>query len=257
MSCFVEYSRYYDLLYHDKNYEVEANYLVTLLNTHCPNGKRLCEFGSGTGRLAEHLAKRGYSVDGVELSSTMLGIAEQRKGNMLPEVASRISFTQGDIRDISMSDRFDAVISLFHVVSYQANNADLSSAFRSAAGLLESGGLFVFDFWYGPAVLNDPPKVRFKRVENDVTAILRIAEPSHHPEANVYDVRYTLVAIEKASKIAEIIEENHRMRYLFLPEIDLLLEETGFRRVAALEWLSHERTLHGTAWNGLIVSRKK
>ena len=59
-----------------------------------------------------------------------------------------------------MERKFNAVISLFHVVSYQVSNDELESVFFNAASLLDSDGIFVFDFWYSPAVYNNIPSVR-------------------------------------------------------------------------------------------------
>ena len=48
------YSRYYDLLYKDKNYKSESEYISSLIKTHSPNAKKVLELGSGTGIHAEY-----------------------------------------------------------------------------------------------------------------------------------------------------------------------------------------------------------
>jgi ubiquinone/menaquinone biosynthesis C-methylase UbiE len=57
MNIFNEYSKYYDLIYSDKDYGSEVNYLDTLfeLNT---KPKNILEFGCGTGMHASILAKK-------------------------------------------------------------------------------------------------------------------------------------------------------------------------------------------------------
>ena len=52
----------------------------------------------------------------------------------------------------------------------------------TAAKHLKPNGVFIFDFWYGPGVLTDPPVVRLKRLENEEIEVLRIAEPVMHPK---------------------------------------------------------------------------
>ena len=42
----------------------------------------------------------------------------------------------------------------------------------TARSLVAPGGIFIFDFWYGPAVLADPPAVRIKRLENERMKVL-------------------------------------------------------------------------------------
>lgn len=72
---FDAYSSYYDLLYRDKDYAAEADYVAQLLRTY-GNAGDLLEFGSGTGRHGRLLSQRGYRVTGVERSAAMIARAE-------------------------------------------------------------------------------------------------------------------------------------------------------------------------------------
>ena len=93
--AFDAYSRYYDLLYRDKDYAAEAQYVAGALRRHAPQAKRLLELGCGTGGHAEHLARAGYAVDGFDVSDTMLARAAARRATLPPEVAARLSFGRG------------------------------------------------------------------------------------------------------------------------------------------------------------------
>ena len=73
------------------------------------------------------------------------------------------------------------MIALFHVLSYQTSNADAQAMFETAATHIETGGIFLFDCWYGPAVLTDRPETRVKRAEDDTVEIIRIAESVMFP----------------------------------------------------------------------------
>ncbi|MGO8176209.1 SAM-dependent methyltransferase, partial [Rhizobium ruizarguesonis] len=57
---------------------------------------------------------------------------------------------------------------------------------------LEDGGIFIFDFWYGPAVLWQRPSTRVKRLENDEISVVRVAESVVHDAENIVDVNYTI-----------------------------------------------------------------
>ena len=81
---FEKYSYYYDLLYKDKNYEAEADYVKTKLLQQKQNIKTILEFGSGTGRHAKLLAKRGFEMCGVERSQTMIEKARAEMENFGP-----------------------------------------------------------------------------------------------------------------------------------------------------------------------------
>jgi SAM-dependent methyltransferase len=233
------YARYYDLLYRDKDYAGEAEYVATHIRKQVPQAKRILELGCGTGAHAAHLARLGYTVHGVDMSETMLALAETRKATLPQEVAARLSFGLGDVRTVRTGETYDAVISLFHVMSYQTTNDDLQAAFATAKSHLTPTGLFLFDCWYGPAVLTDPPVVRVKRLEDDEIEVLRIAEPVMHCNENVVDVNYQVMITEKATGNLEQIREVHRMRYLFIPEIYALAQRNELDVVLTHEWMSN------------------
>ncbi len=216
---FDTYARYYDLLYRDKDYSGESEYVAAHIRKQAPKSKRILELGCGTGAHAEHLARMGYTVHGVDMSEAMLARAEARKANLPPELAARLTFGVGDVRNVRMGEFYDIVISLFHVMSYQTTNTDLEAAFETASIHLKHGGLFLFDFWYGPAVLTQRPEVRVKRLEDDEIKVTRIAEPRMYVNENVVDVNYTVFIEAKLTGQVKQIKETHKMRYLFLPEL--------------------------------------
>src|SRR5262249_55766444 len=148
----------------------------------------------------------------------------------------------------------DVVISLFHVVCYQTTNEALLGIFESARAALNPSGLFIFDFWHGPAVLTERPEVRVKRVTTASQELTRIAEPQLQVNSNVVDVKYTLIALDRKTGLAEEHVENHSVRYLFLPEIKLIAGYCGFEIVEVGEWLTG-RSLHERCWSGYIVAQ--
>ncbi|MBL7937685.1 MAG: class I SAM-dependent methyltransferase, partial [Bacteroidia bacterium] len=62
---FETYSQYYDLLYKDKNYISETDYIVSLIETFNLSTKNILELGCGTGIHASLLAEKGYYVEGI------------------------------------------------------------------------------------------------------------------------------------------------------------------------------------------------
>lgn len=252
---FDAYARYYELLYRDKCYTAEAEYVVSHIRKQLPRAERILELGCGTGSHAEHLARMGYTVHGVDMSDEMLARADARKAALPREVAARLSFGIGDVRSMRTGERYDAVISLFHVMSYQATNADLVAACETAAAHLSHGGLFLFDFWYGPAVLMQKPEVKVKRLEDEDIRVTRIAEPVMHVNENLVDVNYTVFVEAKATGKVEQVRETHRMRYLFLPELNRLLPDAGFEVLNQYQWMGNKAP-DEASWAGFVIARK-
>jgi len=242
LNIFDVYSQYYDLLYQDKNYADEAEYVSKHIRAYVPGATRVLELGCGTGghavHLAMNLAMNGYTVCGVDLSDSMLERAKVRRELLATEIAEKLTFVHGNLRTVRMEETFDAVISLFHVMSYQTTTDDLEAAFATVATHLRRGGVFIFDFWYGPAVLAQRPKVSVKRLEDESIHITRIAEPELYANENIVNVSYHIWVAEKGSGRVDQIRETHRMRYLFLPEVIRLIEAYGFKSWEAEEWMT-------------------
>lgn len=241
MSVFGLYSRYYDLLYRDKDYAGESKYVTELIRRFKPQATDLLELGSGTGGHAEFLAREGFSVTGIDLSDSMLARAQQRRESLPVDVAERIGFEKGDVRAWRASGgrQFDVVVSLFHVFSYQTGNRDLGAAFETAAVHLKPGGLLIFDYWFGPSVLRQWPEVRVKRLEDEHIAMTRIAEPRMYPAEDRVRVDYTVMIEPKDGGTPERITESHDMRYLFLPELEWLAS-SAFSTKCHIGWMKSQ-----------------
>lgn len=239
MSVFGNYAHYYNLLYRDKDYVGEAKFIQQLIQTHAPEAKTVLELGCGTGSHALLLAKEGYKIHGVDRSQEMLNQAIAHQCQLPAELGERLQFTQGDMRQVELNQTFDVVLSLFHVMSYQTTNQDLLAAFATVKRHLKPGGVFIFDGWYGPTVLSDRPAVRVKRLEDEHIKVTRIAEPVLDPNTNCVDVNYQISIRNQQSEAVEELQETHRMRYLFQPEIGLLANSFDLRVIECREWMSN------------------
>jgi len=251
---FRNYARYYDLLYRDKDYAAEARYVDGLIQRHAAGATDIMDLGCGTGVHAIEFAKLGYKVHGIDSSDDMLQRAQSRQSQLQPELAARLNFSPGDICTYRAGHQFGVVTALFHVVSYQVSDEDLAQVFATAAKHLAPGGLFLFDCWYGPAVLSTLPAVRIKRFEDTTTRILRIAEPTMQVNENVTEVDYQVMITDIESGQMKEIRERHRLRYLFLPEILLKLQNVGLSCVLQEEWRSGAQ-LSSATWSAVFLAR--
>jgi SAM-dependent methyltransferase len=256
MSVFGGYARYYDLLYRDKDYAGETQYILSLMNRYAPSARTILDLGCGTGAHAAFLAQSGLQVTGVDRSEEMLHRARSRRKVLTSAVAERLTFQQGDIRTLSLSQKYDAVISLFHVVSYLTRNADLDAAFAAVSEHLKPGGLFVFDCWYGPAVLSDPPKPRLKRLEDEAVRVIRIAEPVTDFNENTVEVNYHLLIEERETGAYQVLGEIHKMRYLFKQELQHMLNPLGLSLVMCEEWMTG-RAPGVSTWSVVFAVRRE
>jgi len=253
---FGDYSRYYSLLNRDKDYQGEVDYILRLVEQYATlPGRSLLDLGCGTGGHDFFLAAQDYAVTGVDRSPAMLAEANRRLAEWDgPDAAPE--FLEGDITRLQLARKFPLVLSLFHVLSYQVSDTALAAAIATAATHLEEGGLFIFDFWYGPAVLAESPEVRIREAEDEIMHISRRADPVMHPERHSVDVNFTVQITRKADGLSEVLKETHEMRYLFLPEVEIVLAAAGMRLLDAKEWRTGAQPSAAT-WSVCVVARRE
>lgn len=248
---FSQYAQWYDLLYQDKDYQKEATYILDVIKKHQPKKfNSILDIGCGTGHHAYHLAQNGLQVHGIDLSKEMITIANSQYPH------PSLSFEYANAVHYKPPHTYDIILSLFHVLSYQTSNNILQKFFINTYYNLKSEGLFLVDFWYGPAVLNDPPVKRIKNVENEAFSVQRIATPSINKNLNTVTIHYDLTIIEKQTNTTTNLNEVHTMRYFFYPELELFSNMAGFQLIDNLEWLQLNKELDPSNWNGLIVLKK-
>lgn len=252
MQTFQDYAYYYNAFYKDKDYKSEAETVDKLLKRYGSRINRVINFGCGTGKHDMELVKLGYQCKGIDMSPLMIEIARQNSDSD----GSRTAFEVADVRNYETDQKYDAVISLFHVMSYQNTNEDIVQAFRSARASLNdnANGCFLFDVWYGPGVLSDRPCVRVKEIEDNENQLIRIARPVMHDKENVVDVNYEVLIMNKKTGQVQTINEVHKMRYYFRPELELLLRDAGFQLLDNIDC----RTLGETdydSWTSYFIAK--
>lgn len=238
MSSFGDYAPFYNLMYREKVYGDEASFVTSEIGAYKQPIETILDLGCGTGTHALRFAEAGRRVCGVDLSAGMLELARRNVAEAEAEVAARVRFELSDIRNLHLDETFDAVVSLFHVMSYQTCEEDLTAAIRSARRHLPEGGAFLFDFWHGPAVIKSGPSARQKEVENDSVRVVRTATPTWKSNRNLVDVAYHFTVYDKVTGMVREFDETHSMRYFFPADLERALERGGFQLAKCAEWLT-------------------
>lgn len=254
MTVFGSYSQYYNLLYKDKDYAGEEEYVHKLIQKYRPGSKTILNFGCGTGHHDFLLAEKGYEITGVDMSEEMIDVANSHLSSLAPQL-STTQFVHGDIRNIKLDKTFDAVTALFHVISYQTSNEDLLSTFQNAYRHLNTNGILLFDVWYTPTVLKQRPAVRVKRMEDEHVRLMRVAEPIMGPNENIVEVIYTIFIEETANGRITRLSEIHRMRHFTFPELAFMSAQAGFTMIRSEEFLTGNE-LNENTWGACFALQK-
>jgi magnesium-protoporphyrin O-methyltransferase len=101
-------------------------------------GRRVLDAGCGTGALSVEAARRGADVVAIDLSATLVGLADERKPD---DLAGSIDFRVGDMLDPAMGE-FDYVVSMDSLIHYQA--PDIAAALEQLAAFTRRSILFTF-----------------------------------------------------------------------------------------------------------------
>ena len=181
------------------------------------DGGVILDLCCGQGRHSIKLARKGYTVIGVDSSRTLLELVE--KEALLDEEVG-LWLVEGDMRSIPIREgTCDAVINLFTSFGFFDDTENLQ-ALASVASVLKSGGKLLLDYWnpYAAAQL-DGVRNWWWITDN----LLALAEAQYDfATGRLRDLR-TLVDVGKSS-VEDVTRE---IRFYTLPELERMLEEVG------------------------------
>ncbi len=251
MKAFERYAEYYDLIYQDKDYERECDFIEDIFRRFSSDPVRtVLDGGCGAGGHAIPLARRGYLITGIDSSEIMLKRAKKKA----VESDLSLDFHLRDLRQFDLVKKFDACICMFAVMDYITETEDVLETLKSIRRHLNSGSLFIFDFWNGLAVLRILPAVRVQVVEDEKVRIIRIAEPELDAFNHLCRVRYRLLVNQDSALIDDIIE-THAIRYYFPQEITHYLKETGFEVLRICPFLGVDGKVDENVWNITAIAK--
>jgi SAM-dependent methyltransferase len=172
------------------------------------------DFGCGSGITARHLADRGYSVTGIDLSESLIEIARKR----VPEA----TFQVGSFVEMDMPSSV-AICAIGEVLNYTfdkrntsaTREAFLTRAFRALA----PGGVLLCDV-AGPDRAPDCPTRTFTEGQNWTVLVETSAE------ASVLTRR--IVTFRRNGSLYQRDAEVHRLQLIAPDEIESTLRSIGF-----------------------------
>ena len=124
------------------------------------SGGPVLELGCGTGRVALHLARRGYRVYGLDRDADLLEAMRDRAADLVRSGVGRepdaraqggagpvaaeptVMPVQADARNFELADPVGLTIAPTHLLQLLPGRAERSECLRSAAAALRPGGLF-------------------------------------------------------------------------------------------------------------------
>lgn len=190
------------------------------------------DLGCGTGSLSIPLARSGFHVYGIDLSSDMLSVA-RNKWDETPQQAIRpragsIRWLQQDMKEWELGEPVDAVVSFCDCFNYLTEEADIESAFQATFQGLKDGGSFLFDMHPPSQLIRYAEDQPFVLDERDIAYIWTcdFEEARCQIEHNL-----TIFARDRNDSRFYRFEESHHQRAYDPDWIVSALLRAGFRTV--------------------------
>ena len=107
------YSRFYDLLYHDKDYKKEFDNIYKFIPKKNFIFNKILELGCGTGNFTNFfLFFKPSEILGIDSSKNMIEIAKNKHKN------KKLIFKHINISNFKSNNKYDLIYSLFHVFEF-------------------------------------------------------------------------------------------------------------------------------------------
>jgi ubiquinone/menaquinone biosynthesis C-methylase UbiE len=133
-------ARYYDAMYHWKDYATESEAVREVLTSHgVQRGARILEAACGTGSHMVHL-RRYFDISGFDIAAEMIEIA---KAKVLDAPLWR-----ADLRSFAIEEPYDAALCLFSSIGYLRARSEVESAAGCFARAVRPGGVLLLEPWF-------------------------------------------------------------------------------------------------------------
>lgn len=216
------YAEGYDSVYEAKDYRAECDLLERLWAAEDAVVKTVLDLGCGTGGHALELAGRGYEVTGVDRSPEMIAIAERKKD----QARAAVTYAISDLAELRLDRTFEAAVMMFNVIGYLEGGDQRRAALQRVRDHLGPGRPFVFDFWFGPAVLEDPPIETFREIPLGDDRLLRASSTRYDAGAQLCDITIDVQRMS-GDHLVQRTSERHRVSFYFVDELTDLLRDCG------------------------------
>ena len=135
------WARIYPVLFSQELFDRAAAEVDAVLELTGVTGGRALDLACGPGRHSVPLAKRGFSVTGVDLSDFLLEQARRRADEQDVEV----DWVRRDMRDFVQPGAYDLIINLYTSFGYFATEAEEMKTLKNMVESLREDGCVVID----------------------------------------------------------------------------------------------------------------
>ncbi len=141
MSSYTYFAGFYDALTGNVGYDKKARYLLELFKRHNHEPGLTLDLACGTGSLTLELSRCGVDIFGVDASSDMLSIAQQK----FCDDERQTIFICQKMQALELYSTINTCICTLDSINHLPSRKAVTDTFRRISSYLEEDGLFVFD----------------------------------------------------------------------------------------------------------------
>ena len=168
---------------------------------------------------------------------------------------SSVEFRLQDMRTlVSPQHPWDAVICLFDSIGYVATNENILKVINGVRCQLNSGGLFIFEFWHAAAMLKSYDPLRVRRWQTPNGEIVRISETSIDHATQLCSVTYTIYELFDDGHF-RMHKEKQVNRFFLVQEMTHFLEVAQFFPLKWFAGFTPNEKIDETTWHIICVAR--
>lgn len=142
MTSYDTLAAYYDAEWRDLTQDIPF-----LLEEARKAGGAVLELACGTGRVALPLARDGFEVWGIDNSTEMLKLFEDKLAKSDNDIKQRIHISNQDMRDFRFEQRFKLIIIPFNSFLLLTDRKDFDICLRNCLHHLDDDGRFIVDIF--------------------------------------------------------------------------------------------------------------
>lgn len=217
-----EFAQVYDALMTHAPYDKWVSFTEEIIEKYNENLSYVLDLGCGTGEITLRLAKKGYSVSGVDISADMLTQASMKAN----QEQLNISWVHQDIKQLDGFINVDLCISYCDVINYVTNQEDVKNVFQNVYDSLTKNGLFIFDVHDYQYAYDKLINHTFAEVTDELSYIWECESGLELGEMHHY-----LTFFAQNKDLYTRFDEVHHQRVYPTNEYEYLLEQCGFTNI--------------------------
>lgn len=215
------FAQVYDDLMDEELYDSWINFT----KQHLPvKHQSVLDLACGAGQLAIKMKQEGYNVTGLDLSSQMIDIAQQRA----EEAELAIPFVIGNMLDLSKLNQFDAVTCYCDSICYLPDAEAVQKTFKEVYQHLTEEGVFLFDVHSMHQIDDVFPGYTFNDQTEEISFLWK-SYVGEFPHSIEHDL--TFFVYQDEIDLYERFDETHKERTYPIEQYLSMLKKAGFTSI--------------------------